>query len=147
MKQVDFDRFTQNYNHLLHQQTRPFSEDERYFAAYKVDIARKLASRFLREVPRKILEFGCGIGRNIPFLSQSFPTSIIIGSDVSALSLDVARMENPRKEFFQEGACPQLQSEFDFYCRCFPSHPSSRARFGCRTDISAPRSGRLSVCI
>lgn len=95
---VNFDEYTGNYNSLLRESTGFFSESEAYFARYKVDILR-------REVPetcKKLLEYGCGIGRNIPFLRAAFPNATISGSDISAGSLEIARKENPGIEFFVE---------------------------------------------
>lgn len=95
---VNFDEYADNYNSLLRESTGFFSESEAYFARYKVDILR-------REVPgtvKRLLEFGCGIGRNIPFLRAAFPDATIAGSDVSAASLEIARRENPGIDFFVE---------------------------------------------
>lgn len=95
---VDFDQYTSNYNALLQQQTSFFSPSEAYFAQYKVDIVRKML-----DVPvRRLLEFGCGIGRNISFLQQAFPEALITGFDISAASLEIARQENAGVEFFSD---------------------------------------------
>jgi len=97
---VDFDDYTENYNSLLRESTGFFSESEAYFARYKIDILR-------REVPgtaRRLLEYGCGIGRNIPFLRAAFPDATITGSDISAASLEIAHKENPGVDFFVEQA-------------------------------------------
>jgi len=95
---VDFDDYTDNYNSLLRESTGFFTENEAYFAKYKVNILR-------REVPattKRLLEYGCGIGRNIPFLRAAFPDATIAGSDISLASLEIARNENPDVEFFLE---------------------------------------------
>lgn len=95
---VDFDDYTDNYNSLLRESTGFFTESEAYFAKYKVDILRRV-------VPistRRLLEYGCGIGRNIPFLRAAFPDATINGSDISAASLEIARKENSGVEFFIE---------------------------------------------
>jgi SAM-dependent methyltransferase len=95
VSQVDFDRYAESYNDLLREQTRFFSADEAYFARYKVALARRLVTRD----PARILEYGCGIGRNIAFLRDAFPRAQIVGSDVSAKSLELARAANPGTEF------------------------------------------------
>ncbi|MEA9598525.1 class I SAM-dependent methyltransferase [Polynucleobacter sp. AP-Sanab-80-C2] len=95
---VDFDEFTDNYNSLLRDSTGFFTESEAYFARYKVDILRREVS----SNAKRVLEYGCGIGRNIPFLRAAFPEAKITGTDISNASLDIARQENPGVEFFTE---------------------------------------------
>jgi SAM-dependent methyltransferase len=109
VSKVDFDEFTGSYNELLREQTGFFSEDEEYFARYKVALTREL----VRTEPRKILEYGCGIGRNIKFLRQTFPSADVFGSDISAASLELAKSENPGVQFWQEDATQPPTSEFD----------------------------------
>jgi SAM-dependent methyltransferase len=106
---VDFDEYTDNYRSLLHESTGFFTESETYFAKYKVDILRQ-------EVPvttKRLLEYGCGIGRNIPFLRTAFPNATIAGSDISAASLEIARKENPCVEFFIEQADTDVTDSYD----------------------------------
>jgi trans-aconitate methyltransferase len=95
---VDFDDHAENYNELLREGVGFFSPDEAYFARYKVDLVRDAT----KIKPTRILEYGCGIGRNIPFLRDAFPAAIIEGSDVAPLSLELARKENPDVSFFLE---------------------------------------------
>lgn len=106
---VDFDAYTDEYNRLLQEGTSFFSKDDAYFAQYKVEMVR---SRISRPVHR-VLEYGCGIGRNIPFLQTAFPQATVIGTDISCASLDIARRENPDVEFFEEGADDIKAREFD----------------------------------
>lgn len=106
---VDFDDYTDNYNSLLRESTGFFTESEAYFAGYKVDILR-------REVPattKRLLEYGCGIGRNIPFLRAAFPDATIAGSDISAASLEIARKENHGVEFFLEQADTDVAEPYE----------------------------------
>jgi SAM-dependent methyltransferase len=109
VSKVDFDDYSGNYNELLHEQTSFFSTDEEYFARYKVELARAMVTR---AVPR-ILEYGCGVGRNIPFLCERFPGSTVYGSDISPRSLDVARRSNPGVAFWIEGQEAPPVSQFD----------------------------------
>ncbi|MET3441402.1 SAM-dependent methyltransferase [Variovorax paradoxus] len=98
MNKVNFDEHAENYNELLRESVGFFSADEAYFARYKV----KLVQKTTRIKPARILEYGCGIGRNIPFLRATFPEAVVEGSDVSPLSLELARAENPGVPFFLE---------------------------------------------
>lgn len=99
-QKVDFDAYTADYNRLLREGTGFFSASETYFAAYKVEEVR----RVIPLPVKRILEFGCGIGRNVPFLAASFPGAEIVGTDVSAASIEQARQENPGHAFHVESA-------------------------------------------
>jgi SAM-dependent methyltransferase len=104
MKRVDFDNYTENYNQLLREGTTFFSKDDAYFARYKVELMK---SRLSRPVKR-LLEYGCGIGRNIPFLKVAFPDAEVVGTDISRASLDMARQNQPEIEFFDEDGISDL---------------------------------------
>ena len=107
IQKVNFDNYVNEYNELLRKDTNFFSNDEKYFAEYKINILKNQSYKN----PKKILEFGCGIGRNIKYLSDAFPNSKIFGSDVSSASLDMAQMENPSTYFFlEEGIQSQVGS-------------------------------------
>ena len=95
---VDFDDYTENYNQLLRKRTRFFSSSDEYFAKYKVGLVRKQ----VHTPVHRILEYGCGIGRNIPYLQQAFPNAVIMGSDISSASLEIAQRDNTGVEFFRE---------------------------------------------
>ena len=106
---VDFDDYTENYNQLLKEGTSFFSASEEYFARYKVDLVRKQ----VHTPANRILEYGCGIGRNIPFLQQAFPSAVVMGSDISAASLEIARRDNTGIEFFLEDENVEQTKLFD----------------------------------
>lgn len=95
---VDFDQYTDNYNELLRESTKFFSSSEQYFAQYKVDLVRAMA---VGRVTR-ILEYGCGIGRNIRYLQAAFDNAEIVGTDISKESLAIAAEENPDSQFVHE---------------------------------------------
>lgn len=106
---IDFDDYTDNYNGLLRESAGFFTKSDAYFAKYKVDVLR-------REVPataKRLLEYGCGIGRNIPFLREAFPDATIVGSDISAASLEIARKENPGVEFIIEQADSDVAESYE----------------------------------
>jgi trans-aconitate methyltransferase len=106
---VDFDDYTENYNQLLREGTGFFSSNEEYFARYKVN----LVCNQVDTPVNRILEYGCGIGRNIPYLQQAFPNAVIMGSDISSASLDIARRDNMGVEFFLEDENTVPTNTFD----------------------------------
>jgi SAM-dependent methyltransferase len=66
------------------------------FADYKIDI---LKNELKGKEPKTILEFGCGIGRNIAALKKAFPNTKLKGCDVSGKSLDLAAKTFPDAVF------------------------------------------------
>jgi trans-aconitate methyltransferase len=108
---VDFDDYTEDYNKLLGARTQFFSSSDEYFARYKVDLVRH---HMRHKAVGRVLEYGCGIGRNIPFLRAAFPDAAIVGSDISRGSLDIARRDNPGVEFVcEEGNVADELGSFD----------------------------------
>lgn len=106
---IDFDDYTDNYNGLLRESAGFFTKSDTYFAKYKVDVLR----RVVPATAKRLLEYGCGIGRNISFLQEAFPDATIVGSDISAASLEIARKENPGVEFIIEQADADVAEPYD----------------------------------
>ena len=135
-RRVDFDQFTENYNQLLNEQTRFFSANEEYFARYKVEIVRKQVSSPVR----RLLEYGCGIGRNIPFIQKVFPNAEIVGSDISGASLEIARRTNAGAEFVEEDEDEDSIGQFDVIFVAGVFHHVAREQ---RVDLARILSKRL----
>lgn len=96
MEKVDFDEYANEYDNILKRQLRFFSDDDKYFARYKV----RLVHNYLGTRPKRILEYGCGTGRNLPFFQEKFPSAEIFGADISAQSIAIAREQNPFAKCF-----------------------------------------------
>jgi len=96
MNKYDFDKDADNYNETLRNKLSSFESEDICFAEDKVIIVRNN----IKSNPKKILEFGCGTGRNLKYLRMQFPSATITGCDVSEKSLEVACKENPDVEFF-----------------------------------------------
>lgn len=135
---VDFDNYAEKYNQLLKEGTSFFSSSEAYFARYKVDLVR----RQVHTPANRILEYGCGIGRNIPFLQQAFPSAVIVGSDISGGSLEIARRDNTGVEFFREDENVEQTNLFDvvFVAGVFHHIPVAQ-----RAEIAKTLFSRLSL--
>lgn len=136
-KKVDFDQFTDNYNELLREGTQFFSSSEEYFARYKVDLVRSQSDKPVK----RILEYGCGIGRNVRFLREAFPGAIIVGTDISEASLAIAASENPGIQFELETPNTDI-GVFDliFVAGVFHHIPPAE-----RADVSLLLARRLSA--
>jgi SAM-dependent methyltransferase len=90
-KKVDFDHFVEDYDKVITDQLWLFDQESEYFAEYKVRKARELVPG----EPSEILDYGCGIGRSIPFLKKYFQSSRIFGCDTSEKSVEYAKERYP----------------------------------------------------
>jgi SAM-dependent methyltransferase len=94
VKVAEFDKFAEEYLATHKANLAVTGESPDYFARYKVvEVARRL--RGLGLAPRRVLDFGCGIGNSAPHLRAAFPEAAITAVDVSEKSLAVARARFP----------------------------------------------------
>ena len=104
---INFDEFTDDYNEISFKSTNFFSKDADYFAKYKIEIVREIS---LAE-PSSILEYGCGIGRNIEYIKHYFPNAEIVATDISSGSIEEAKKDNENIQFYVED--PTLDKLFE----------------------------------
>lgn len=86
MPKTDFDDLATVYDEIISNELSFFDKEVGYFAEYKARLIKHLVQR----TPESILDFGCGIGRNLTSLKSTFPLSSISGCDVSGESLKIA---------------------------------------------------------
>ena len=91
MKKVNFDEYSKNYDDIMQKQHKKFG-DIKYYAEYKIKILSDIVKR--RNQKLKILEYGCGTGRNLPYIVEAFRESSVFGFDISKESLEIARQNN-----------------------------------------------------
>lgn len=96
IEKVDFDKYAEDYDKKLAEDLNFFGEESGYFAEYKIQIVKKKTG----SKPLNILEYGCGIGRNLRYFAKYFPDSVISGCDISAKSIEIAKKENTEINFF-----------------------------------------------
>jgi SAM-dependent methyltransferase len=116
VKIAEFDKFAEEYLATHETNLAVTGESPEYFARYKiVEVARRLHALGL--APRRVLDFGCGIGNSAPHLREAFPQASIIGVDVSEKSLAVARARFPGAAEFvaydPKGAPPAPAEGYD----------------------------------
>jgi SAM-dependent methyltransferase len=87
MENVNFDTHAADYNSTLQKQLSFFDQNDTYFAEYKISIVKER----LPYAPERILEYGCGVGRNLRPLKEAFPKAGISGCDISKDSLKYAQ--------------------------------------------------------
>jgi len=89
-----FDEYAESYDRALAEGLSVSGEDKTYFARGRMTwLARCLAG--LQASPRRVLDFGCGTGSSVPLLLDLHGAVTVLGVDVSARSLSVARREVP----------------------------------------------------
>lgn len=91
-KRVLFDSFAEEYDALQKQNLSVFGKDLAVFAHYKVKMLHNICNDI---APKSILEFGCGVGRNIPSATKYFPDTKIYGCDTSQKSIELATTHAP----------------------------------------------------
>ena len=85
---ADFDRYAGGYDDALSASIGAAFGDIDRFAEYKVAVVvESLAADRIESV----LDFGCGVGRSLPFLARAFPHARIFGFDPSPASITQAR--------------------------------------------------------
>jgi len=93
---IDFDNYSYGYTEILRENLGMFGRDIDYYAEYKIKIILKNTVSY----PNRILDYGCGVGRHIPFFLKYFPNAEIWGCDISEHSLKTAETLNPDQNFF-----------------------------------------------
>src|SRR6476619_2304625 len=95
-----FDEYAGDYDSALAKGISVSGEDKMYFARGRVDWTKKVLDQ-LGAKPATIMDFGCGTGTSIPLFLEWPGVLQVIGTEVSAKSLDVAiaRLASPRSQF------------------------------------------------
>ena len=101
MDEAEFDRFADEYHRQHAESIRSSGEQPEFFHKYKItDVAAELAAK--GSAPRRILDFGGGIGNSLPHMRAAFPQSEIVLLDPSAKSLAIAEERHPEAARFQQ---------------------------------------------
>jgi SAM-dependent methyltransferase len=95
----EFDKFAKKYDELLRETIPDTLSDDTYFAEYKIALVAKIIKS---RITCRVLDFGCGAGRSIPFLRHYFPKAEIWGYDVSPASLEMAASHSPDATYFSD---------------------------------------------
>jgi SAM-dependent methyltransferase len=99
MSKPEFDQYAEQYDRMLGEAIPESLNEDSYFAEYKV----ALMSKLLGQGPAaRILDFGCGAGRSLPYLDRYFPHAELWGYDVSPASLELAAERTPRAKLFSD---------------------------------------------
>ena len=99
MTDPEFDKYAEKYDDILGGSIPDSLNEDSYFAEYKISLMAKLLGQ---KSPARILDFGCGSGRSLPFLLEHFPYSELWGYDVSVSSTCIAAKRVPSARFFSD---------------------------------------------
>jgi len=94
MSQAEFDRFARRYEQDLAKSLAVTGESREFYAQRRIDWTSQCIAGLGQSV-RRILDYGCGDGANVPMLAVRFNAEHVLGVDVSAESVAVARQMNP----------------------------------------------------
>lgn len=92
VNKVNFDDYSDSYDELMQQQHAKFG-DISYYSDYKVNILKSIFKDFTSNL--KILEYGCGIGRNLHGIQDLFFNAEVFAYDISNESAKIAKKNNP----------------------------------------------------
>jgi SAM-dependent methyltransferase len=87
---AEFDRFASSYDDDLAKSLAITGESRDFYAQRRIDWTAECVARLGQRVHR-ILDYGCGDGTNSPMLAAKFAAQQVLGVDVSAASVDIAR--------------------------------------------------------
>ncbi len=105
---IDFDDFSDQYMDLMNEQHAKYGDIE-YYSEHKA----KMTAKVFNTQIKNILEFGCGIGRNLPYLKKQFKDANIFASDISSDSLAIAKQNNPEVMIVEDDLLNAYNGRFD----------------------------------
>jgi SAM-dependent methyltransferase len=88
-----FDQYAAAYEEALSNALVPSGEGREYFAEGRVAWLKRCLDE-LKQPVNSVLDFGCGDGATTPLLLQALNAQSVVGVDVSAKSLEIARKQH-----------------------------------------------------
>jgi SAM-dependent methyltransferase len=141
----EFDQFAEQYEESLGPGLRWTGEGKDYFAQRRIEwLAQKLAPG--AGAPQLVLDFGCGTGTATPYLLDILRAGQVIGVDVSARSLEVARSTYAQRSaqfLLPEAYRPQGQADLAFCNGVFHHIPRAERADAVDYVLRALRPGGL----
>jgi trans-aconitate methyltransferase len=105
-KIAEFDSISTDYNAVIVKCMGKFGKYRDTAFVYKAQYLKHL----LRNEPRSILDFGCGVGSFIPYLRENFKNTKLYGCDVSSESIKIAKANHSYCDFKVIQNIPDLQA-------------------------------------
>ena len=97
---AQFDRHARTYDDDLNRALSITGEDKQFFAERRVAFLADCLAK-LGETPRRAIDYGCGTGDTTSLLARRLHLDSVIGLDISAKSLEVAKSSHPACRFLE----------------------------------------------
>jgi ubiquinone/menaquinone biosynthesis C-methylase UbiE len=142
--EAEFDQFAREYQQQHAASIRLSGETPDFFAKYKIDdIAATLRRAGVK--PRRILDFGAGVGNSLGHMRNAFPDSEITLLDPSRESLDIASKRFPGQAAFTHfdgETIPFADGSFDLaFAACVFHHIPEDLQVGLLAEIGRVLAG------
>jgi SAM-dependent methyltransferase len=129
---AEFDKFADEYLTVHARNLAVSGESPDYFAQAKIEEVRRRWMAAGWAPPRRILDFGSGIGASLPHLARTFPDAELTALDVSDRSLAISAARFPdlarRVRYDGEGDLPLEAGAFDLiFTACVFHHIEATA--------------------
>jgi trans-aconitate methyltransferase len=111
-KKAEFDELADDYGETSVKDLGKFGKYRDTAFIYKTQVLRSI----LKPSPKNILDFGCGIGSNVPYLHEYFKDAKLYGCDVSAKSIEIAKKNCPYCDFSVINGADDLKSYSNIDC-------------------------------
>ena len=142
MKQ--FDKYASGYQTILEKNLRFIPGGTDYYNQNRVRITKRVIKDTPLPSPRRILDFGAGIGLSIPHLKAEFPAAGIAICDASSESVKVAHKAHPDTEVLDPHGLPGNCFDLIFVAGVVHHvHPSHRMELLARIVSSLAVGGTL----
>jgi cyclopropane fatty-acyl-phospholipid synthase-like methyltransferase len=99
MSKPEFDQYAKEYDKMLADSMPGGMNEDAYFTEYKIALA---ASYLQPKKLNRVLDFGCGAGRSLPYMAKHFTGAELWGFDLSPKSLKIAAQRAPSARLFSE---------------------------------------------
>lgn len=104
-EKTQFDGVAEIYEENLEELLGKWGGDTEKFAEYKIAHVK----RVVKNLPKTILDFGCGTGRSLEYIQKYFPQAEVYGCDVSEESIKIAANSIPEERLFVNDSAKSLK--------------------------------------
>ena len=104
-EKTQFDGVAEIYEENLEELLGKWGGDTERFAEYQIAHVKKV----VKNLPKTVLDFGCGTGRSLEYIQKYFPQAEVYGCDVSEESIKIAANSIPEERLFVNDSAESLK--------------------------------------